>query len=178
MKTSADLASGCCAVLFLVAALGKFDSWTAWSTLTTDLPGPPVLQRAVRWTVPLAELAVSGISFVKPPAGLAAAAALLALFAAGVWFLAGRLPGHECNCFGAIAPSRLSSGLAFRNAVLAAAAASGSYLTQEARLQRLSGSSALVALVTAVIAVMVTQYRRVRRAGLIHQPESTVKEMP
>jgi len=58
-----------------------------------------------------------------PRAGLVAAAGLMALLAAGVFAVAGRLDGQPCSCFGALKAAPVGRRLAFRNLALAAGAA-------------------------------------------------------
>lgn len=172
MKLLADVAAGACALLFLAAALGKLDSWAQWSRLTAELPGPAPLGRAVRVTVPVIEGLIVVLSFALPVAGLAAGAVVLAVFAVAVSFLARRLAGRECNCFGAIAPASISPRLAGRNIALAGLAAAGWYLALLAKSSALSLSAVLVTLLCGGIALTLFQYRSLRgTARTIHNVE-------
>ena len=127
LRALGDVAAGACALLFLAAALGKLDSWEQWSRLTSEIPAPVVLRRAVRVVVPAVECVVVVLCFAWPAVGLASGTAVLAVFALAVWLLARRLSGRECGCFGAIAPATIGPRLAVRNAALAIVAAAGWY---------------------------------------------------
>lgn len=166
IRTLADVAAGAFALVFLAAALGKLDSWGEWSHLNEEMPGPALLGRAVRVMVPALEGVIFVLCFVLPIVGLAAAAAVLAVFAVAVWFLARRLAGRECNCFGAIAPATISPRLAARNIALAVVAAAGWYAAWREDLQLLSLGKVLVALLFGAIALMLFQYRRLHHAAL------------
>lgn len=119
IRVLADVAAGASALVFLAAALGKLDSWRQWSRLCEEIPGPGVLGRVVRIMVPALEGIIVVLSFAFPIVGLAAAALALTGFGLAVLLLARRLEGHECNCFGAIAPGTISQRLAARNVTLA-----------------------------------------------------------
>ena len=81
LRALGEVAAGACALLFLAAALGKFDSWEQWSRLTKEIPAPAVLGRAVRVIVPAVESVVVVLSFAWPAAGLASGTVVLAVFA-------------------------------------------------------------------------------------------------
>ncbi len=166
MSALADVAASACALLFLAAVLGKLDRWGEWSRLTAEIPGPALLSRSVRVTVPAVESAIVGLSVGWPIAGLAAAAVFLPGFALAVFLLARELPNRECNCFGAIAPAKIGPRLAERNIALASVAAVGWYIAQHQNLQALSLSTVLMTLLFGAIALMLFQYRRLRNAAL------------
>jgi hypothetical protein len=161
----ADVAAGACGLLFCAAALGKLDRWHQWSQLTAEIPGPRVLGRVVRVSVPAIETAVVVLSVASPTAGLAAGAVALGGFSVAVWLLAQRVAGRECNCFGAIAPARIGPNLAARNIVLAILVAGGWWVARHERLQALSFSKMLVIVLFGAIALMLDQFRRLSRVA-------------
>jgi len=159
------IAVGTSALVFAAAALGKLDSWGEWTALTDEFGLPRPWRRPVQFGVPLAETAIVVTSILAPTAGLAAAAALLALFAAAVWVLRGRLAGRECNCFGAVAPATISGRLAARNALLAAPAAAAAFAAGRADVQALPPLEVLVTVVVGTILLMGFEFVQVRRAS-------------
>jgi hypothetical protein len=157
-----DLAAGAYALLFVAAVLGKLDSWDQWARLTREVPGPRALGVCVRFGVPAVESATVVLSLVRPTAGLAVGAIVLACLALGVWLLTRRLTGRECNCFGTIAPATISPRLAVRNAVLACAAAAGWYVSGRSHAHALSLEEVLATLLFGAIALMLVKFRRLR----------------
>lgn len=174
LRALGDVAAGACALLFLAAALGKLDSWEQWSGLTSEIPAPVVLRRAVRVIVPAVECVVVVLCFAWPAAGLASGTAVLAVFALAVWLLARRLSGRECGCFGAIAPATIGPRLAVRNAALAIVAAAGWYAARQENLPGLSLGQVLVTVLAGAIALMLFQYRHLRQAA--GRPASSTPE--
>ena len=160
MNTLADIVAGAYALIFLAAALGKLDSWAAWSRLSREIARSDLLGSAVRSVVPAVEGLVGVLCFVAPTAGLAAAAVLLAFFALAILLLSRRLAGEDCNCFGAIAPATISPRLAARNLALAIIAAGGWYAASQQNLQARSLGQMLVTLLLGTIALMFIQFRR------------------
>ena len=175
MTVVGSVAAGACALLFLAAVLGKLDSWKQWSELAKEIPGPPVLGGLAQVLVPILEFAIVLLSFAWPVIGLAAGAIALTGFAVAVWFLAHRMSGRDCNCFGAIAPAAISPQLAARNVVLAAGAAAGWYVAQRATLGAMSLSEVLLTVLVGVIVLMGAQYRALRETAL--RVSADVKEV-
>lgn len=165
MKTLAEIAAGACALVFIAAAVGKADSWDSWKRLTQEIPGKAVVGRAVQIFVPALEGAIAVLAFVSPVLGLAGGAIVLAGFAVVAWWLAQRLAGRECNCFGAIAPATISQRLAARNIALAMLAGGGWYAARHERLQAMSLLKVLATALVGAIALMVFQFRRLRDAA-------------
>lgn len=169
MTVPADIVAGACALLFVAAVAGKIDSWTSWSRLTTDLPGPQTVGHVVRVALPLLEGLIVVLCFARPVAGLAAGAIVLAGFAAAVFVLARRLPDRECNCFGAIAPATINVRLAWRNLGLAVLAGGGWYLAARENLQALGMPKVAATVLLGVIALMGSQYWHLRHAVRLGQ---------
>jgi hypothetical protein len=165
MRALADLAASAYGLLFVAAAAGKLDSWGAWSELARKIPGPPTIRPVVQVIVPVGEGVVAVLCFAAPIAGLAAAAVLLAGFAIAVGLMQPRLGGQECNCFGAIAPALINTGLVVRNAILAALAAAVFYAAWRLDLRPLSPLQALAAALFGAIALMLFEFRRLRDAA-------------
>lgn len=124
MEVAARLLAGALAAMFLAASFGKWNSRARWVLTTTSLfPTRLRFGRIVRWTVPAAEAGVAVLILAWPVLGLASAAGLMLVFAAGVLWLSADQAGEECGCFGALMPSRVGAGLAWRDAILALVAA-------------------------------------------------------
>ena len=121
MTEASQLAAAAVSLVFAIAALGKADSWPAWSRIAEWLPFGRIVNQAVRFAIPSAEGLVAMAAVAVPVWGLAAATVLLITFALAVLGLSPRLRGEQCNCFGAAMPSQIGSALAVRNLVLATA---------------------------------------------------------
>lgn len=159
MRVFADVAAGACILLFLAAALGKFDRWAEWSRLSEEIPVPTLVRRAIRLIVPAAEIVIVALTIAAPGAGLGAGGVVLAVFAIAVWVLARELEGRECNCFGAVAPGTISARLALRNATLALLAGGGWYLASTQRAPALSLGAVVATGLTGAVVLTVFQYR-------------------
>lgn len=109
--------------MFAVAAIAKIDAWSAWRSLAAQIA--PGRGRVIAFAVPGAEAVLAAVSLTAPRFGLAAAAVVLALFAAGVAVLIPRLGGTACSCFGAASSSTLGWTLVARNVALSSVAALG-----------------------------------------------------
>jgi hypothetical protein len=160
MRVVGDIAAGACALLFLGAVLGKLDSWSQWERLTGDFPGPVGAGRVVRVLLPVIEGSIVLLSLAFPRIGLAIGIAVLLCLAGGAWHLTKKLQGRECNCFGVIAPTRITPRLALRNAALAVLLAGGWYTAQHDKLQTLSLSAVLATLLCGGIVLMLLQSHR------------------
>jgi hypothetical protein len=165
VTTLAHLAASASGLLFIAAALGKLDSWREWSQLTLELAGPSPLREVVRFMVPAIEAVVAILSFVWPPLGLAAAAAVLSVLAVGVRLVEPRLGGRECNCFGAIAPARISGRLVLRNAGLAAIAIAAFFAAWHADVRALSPLRVLATVLFGATGLMAVEYKRLRQSS-------------
>lgn len=112
-------------LIFVVAASGKVDGWQTWTSAAGSLFArwPVAVRRALIPGVPALELTVAVSIALSPRLGLAMASVTLAVFAVAVAFLLPSHRGQSCNCFGAVASSRLNARLAIQDATLAAIAA-------------------------------------------------------
>lgn len=165
MRIVADVAAGVCALIFLAAALGKVDSWTQWSRLSAEMPGPAFLGRMLRVVLPAIEGMIVLLSVGWPIVGLAAGTVFLGMLAVAVSLLVRRLAGRECNCFGAIAPATISPRLAGRNVTLAILAAGGWYAARHENLPALTLPKIMLTVLLGTGALMLMQYRRLHQAS-------------
>jgi hypothetical protein len=108
-------------LVFVGSVLGKLDGWSRWSSLASALPLPRPIAATVRVLLPLVEATVAVLLLLAPAAGLVAAGALLGVFAVAVVVFARRIGPAECGCFGALTPTKLGTGLAVRDGILASA---------------------------------------------------------
>ena len=112
------------AVLFLVAAVGKFKDLTAARRAATDLGVPATLAPAVAVGLPVLETVVA-LGLVMPGTARWAAVAALVLVSAfsvavAVQLARGRHP--DCNCFGSATRSPIGASTLVRNGLIAVAA--------------------------------------------------------
>jgi hypothetical protein len=154
MDTVARFASAGYGLLFVAAVLAKLDGWPSWSSAVEGwLPRRPAFARALRWVVPQLEGLAAVLAFTVPRVGLLVSALVLVLLAVGIGVLRPSHRGEECNCFGAVAASRIGAPLAARNLVLAAVAFAGFFGSDHVR--RLSGLE-LVAMFAGLLLVIVS----------------------
>lgn len=122
---AADVATalgGAYSLLFLSAFLGKADGWEAWQLSVSDLFDHRLLARCVLVGVPTVEAVIAVVLLARPQLGLVSAGLLLTAFGTVVLALNRREEAGSCSCFGALAPSSISAGLAARDFGLAALA--------------------------------------------------------
>jgi hypothetical protein len=116
------------AVVFAIAVGGKLRSRVAYAAFVTSLdgavPGSVRARRRTAAAVASAEVLVLPLLVVAPGAGYALAAALLAVFAAGILRAVRRGARLRCRCFGSTG-GHLTTAHAMRNVVLAALAVAG-----------------------------------------------------
>ena len=151
-------------LIFVGSVLGKLDGWNRWSGLTSALPLSRSGSSAVRIFLPLVEAAVAVVLVVVPPVGLAASALLLAVFAVAVVVFARRIGPAECGCFGALTPTKLGTGLAVRDALLAIAAAVGVALAFGSEMPRPALPALVLGLTVGFWFVLAVEYVRLVRA--------------
>jgi hypothetical protein len=125
---SAEILAAAFALMFATSAALKVGAWRSWTAVAGRVVGDGPGSRAASVFVPLVEVGVACLAFALPAPGLAAAAVVLAVFAAVLAVRTSDLAGSECGCFGALLPSRIGPGLVWRNAGLSALAAAGSVL--------------------------------------------------
>jgi Methylamine utilisation protein MauE len=157
----AGLVAAAYALLFAAALLGKVDGWPSWSEAVSGfVPRRARIATVVRFGVPPAEGAVAAVSLLQPKVGLLASGALLGIFAAVVVGLRSSHEGEECNCFGAVASSRISLGLAARNAVLAGIALGVALATRDVHVSRISTTEMLVVVLLGSLLLVFSEFRR------------------
>jgi hypothetical protein len=99
------------------------------------------------------------LAFALPKVGLLAAGALLAAFAAAVAVLQRRHAGAECNCFGAVAPTRIGRSLVARNVVLSAVALGTAGVGWSVEVARLSASEYVAVALLGSLLFVAAQFR-------------------
>lgn len=151
-------------LIFVASVLGKLDGWSRWSALTSTLPLPRRASGAARLLVPAVEATVAVALLLVPGVGLLASSLLLAVFAFAVLRFAKRIGPAECGCFGALTPTKLGTGLAVRNVVLAAAAAVGAVLALQAEAPAPSAPALALGVVCGFWIVLSLEYVRLARA--------------
>lgn len=159
-----QIAAAAYGLLFLGAALGKFDGWTEWVEAVRRFPLVEALRKPVAVLVLSAEALVAVLAVSAPAIGLAASATLLAVFGGLVLALRKRLAGQECNCFGAAMPSEIGLRLAARDFVLAAVAAAGSFGALRWKAGSLSLAQLVPILLAGLLIVMAGEFVQFRRA--------------
>jgi len=151
-------------LLFAVAVIGKADNWRSWSrAMRGFLPGRPAIAAVAVVAVPVVEAVVAGTTFFFPKLGLVAAGAVLVLFAAVVAVLQTRHRGEECNCFGALATSRISPALVGRNAIAAAVALAVGVASWRLEVPRLAATHFLVLILVGSLLVIAVEFRNFLR---------------
>lgn len=151
-------------LIFVASVLGKLDGWNRWSALASALPLPRQVSAVVRLVLPVLEAAVAAVLLLAPVAGLLASSILLAIFAVAVVLFARRIGPAECGCFGALTPTKLGTGLAARDAVLAVAAAIGVALVLGADAPRPALPALAVGVLVGFWIVLALEYTRLTRA--------------
>jgi uncharacterized membrane protein HdeD (DUF308 family) len=158
-------AAAACALLLLSAALGKMDSWRAWSVTTSQLfSSSPRFGRAVRFLIPLAELVVGIAVIIRPKVGLFFASLLVAAFSLGVGSLVRNHRGSMCNCFGPLSRSTISYGLSMKNGALSLAIGIVLFLGRAAEVKPLTLGDILLTALVGLLAIMTVEFTRVSRA--------------
>lgn len=158
-------------LLFLGAALSKFDTWRMWAETTRDLfsGGNPFsrgkhLTKLVRVAVPLVEMMICATLLIAPARGLLLSSVLLAVFAGGVYVLSKNHAGSKCNCLGALASSTISPLLALRNLLLALVAAIGAQLADRSRMLSITPPEVALTLLVGLIILLYGEGQRLRKA--------------
>jgi hypothetical protein len=147
-------------LLFGVAVFGKVDGWRSWSrALNGFLPGRPRVAALTLVAVPFTEAVVVVLTLGFPKLGLLAAAGVLAVFAVVVAALRSRHQDEECNCFGAIATSRISATLVARNAIASAFAIAVGVAAWGVDVPRLRPTHVLVLILLGSILTIGGQFR-------------------
>jgi len=164
VRVAAELTAAGFAWLFLLAFLGKVDSWAGWRSTVTRLFSRRV-RRALLVGVPLAEAATSGLLILAPRGGLVVAAGLLAAFGVGVILLARRHRGLDCSCFGALAPSSIGGRLGVRDLLLSVIAAAAAFLIEGAGIRRVNLGELLLAAVAGTWLMVAGEAKRLRQAS-------------
>jgi hypothetical protein len=150
-------------VIMLAAALGKVDGLGTWrSTVDGFFPNRRRLAAAVFVVAPAAEATTAVTLLVSPVAGLVVGSVLLAVLGAGVLALRRNHRGRRCNCFGALMPSEIGTGLAVRNLALAGIAAVTAVAGLGSRA-RPSLPAVLIAIVFWVVGMVVAEHGSIRR---------------
>jgi len=164
VRVAAELTAAGFAWLFLLAFLGKVDSWAGWRSTVTRLFSRRV-RRALLVGVPLAEAATSGLLILAPRGGLVVAAGLLAAFGVGVILLARWHRGLDCSCFGALAPSSIGGRLGVRDLLLSVIAAAAAFLIEGAGIRRVNLGELLLAAVAGTWLMVAGEAKRLRQAS-------------
>jgi hypothetical protein len=158
------LISAAYGLLFAFAVLAKADGWRAWSrAMGTFVPGRPRIAAAAVIVVPLVEALVAALAFALPKLGLLAAGAVLAAFALVVAVLQSRHRGEECNCFGALATSRIDPMLIVRNALAAAVALTVGIASRGTDVQPLPATSVLALILVGSVLAIGLEFRNLLR---------------
>lgn len=160
MVDFARVAADGCGLMFVLAALGKFDGWSEWASFARAFPGPQIGRETLRITLPVVEAVVAALAFGDPRLGLPVAAGVLAALAVGVLVFGRFLRGQECNCFGVAAPSRIGPSLAIRNVAFAVVATAGAYAAATSALGPIPGSQILATALAGVVLLIAFELRR------------------
>ena len=166
------------ALVFAIAAAGKFVNLDRTRLTLRDFKVPPKLLPLAALLLPLAELSVAVVLLLGPVArvGASAAVVLLLVFMLGVGAAMSRGEAPACNCFGQIGSAPAGRGTLIRNAVLAAIAVlvvvhgpgnnPGSWLSARTHSEILAVVLGLSAVVLAAAMVDLWSERRTLRMDL------------
>jgi hypothetical protein len=155
-------------LLFFAAALGKADSWRTWRAVLDNLfPRLGVLGLPLSLAVPVAEAIVGILLVSSPKLGLYGAAVLLAIFALVVVLQTKEHAGRNCSCFGALAPSMISTTLALRDLGLAVAAALVVLLAHDTAAGAFTGYEILVTFLLGLFVLLTGESFKLRRAASV-----------
>lgn len=147
-------------IVLLVAAFGKLDAWRAWRKKTRAWFGSRVAATLARRLLPISEVVVAILCFVRPSVGLVAAAALLSLFAGGSAYLTVRHAGEDCGCFGALMPSRIGWALVVRNGAAAATAGGAAALALRHHVAAVDWRELMVTAFVGVLVLTSTEFNQ------------------
>jgi hypothetical protein len=150
-------------LIMLAAALAKLDGLGTWRvTVDGFFPNRHRFAAAVFVVVPAAEAMTAVMLLLSPVAGLVVGSVLLAVLGAGVLVLRSNHRGQRCNCFGAVMPSDIGTGLAVRDLALAGMSAVAAAAGHGGRA-RPSLPAVLLAILLGIVGVVVAEHGKIRR---------------
>jgi hypothetical protein len=150
--------------LFAFAGLGKVDGWRSWTqAINGFLPTHTRIAAVARVTIPLAEAGVAALCIAFPRLGLVAASSVLAAFGVIVAFLQAHHRGAECNCFGAVASSRISKALVLRDLSASGIALAAVLLAWSIRVPHLASAELGVLVLLGSLLLVALEFRTLRR---------------
>lgn len=151
-------------VFFLVAGLGKLDSWSAWKrTLTRFIPlgGRPGF--VLRLGVPAMEIGTALLLLGSPQLGLVWSGLLLVVLGLTAMSLNSRHQGEECSCFGALMRSQIGWKLILRNFCLAGISFGVAYQARHVEVPGLTGFQVTLGLLVGLLVLTAAEWRNLRQ---------------
>jgi hypothetical protein len=122
VRTVLDITATLYAVMLVLAAAHKAESWAAWKAASSQWSPTWIPRKMTAVGLPLIEGLVAALLLIRPAEGLLGTGVFLILLGLGVALLVPTHRGEKCHCFGVQSSSSIGASLVVRNLILGAVA--------------------------------------------------------